>query len=220
MKQFLIAGLVFGLGTAVAAPKKSKKIKKKTESTSSSKSITPPQVVSDGTIHNGLRFSVGTGNKEVKLEGRLGSSTYSDSDTGQARSFSIGYQRIRSASVEFMVELFNTAYEVDSVDFSHTGVEGNLTYGFNDKIYTYGGLGLLNITADDVSSDVDDFYSDFGTGVSLQAALGYKILDKLSAELKYSSAAFTQERSSGDDSTTADFTYTMTGLQASIIGTF
>ena len=215
MKKYLLMAAVLVSGSTYAA--------QTTESDLSQSTF------SNLKVHQGLRVSAGVGSRDYDLKTTLtiGSESGSDtvSESGTSQSLSLGYENINIQRIGFMTELFYTQLDYGDGEISNLGLEISATYGFTDQLYIYGGLNIANL---DGSGKFGEYSKElfenveFDTGLGAQLALGYKITNNLSAELKFkginNSASYTGYM--GNYPVDVDFTLSSSTIGASIIGTF
>ncbi len=224
MRKLLVMSLAFGVGAVYAAPKK--KVKSEKQNSAQVEAKVSQKVNLDPTlIHNGLRLSAGFGNQTIELEVEDDIRRASEDTSATANVFSIGYQKLRNASMEYMVALTRSSYTLDwdltgDADVTHWDIEGNLTYGINTSLYTYGGINIQTIDFNSSDDDVNEAYNDFETGAGFQVALGYQFNKNIAAELKYKGTSFSQTRKSNISGDSYDYTYGNRGTQINLIGTF
>ena len=218
MKKLFMTGLILSVSSmSFASPDKSEEVKAETttqESESTSQTSMKQMNLDQATIHEGFRVSVGQSNQTYEVEAKVKGDRRRAEEDGAATILTVGYQKIKLGSMGYSGILSRLSTKLDQIDFTQIGIEGNLTYGINKGLYTYGGLNISNVSAEGAGSSTENFYDDFGTGAGIQLALGYKFHKNIAGELKYASTSYQQDVNS------VDVELNSRGMQFTLLGTF
>ncbi len=165
---------------------------------------------SSGDTPNGFRISLVKSflDAEVKAtEKSSGESFSSSDDADQKLGIAIGYAKIPTLDIGFTARLLYSTYDSDeSEDPGSLRAEGNITYGFADMIYGFGGFNIHKFTSEGLD--------ELDAGAGLQFGLGAQFTPNLGVDLGY--VVMNNEASRRG----VDLELQMKGLELSLHGTF
>lgn len=192
-----------------------------TSDTTSNIEVKTQASVDQRVVHRGFRISTYTSNMKLEV-----TNTFSYDDDyrtgvnettihGQGTTIQLGYESVRVLAARYSVLASRTIFSAEGSSLYNDTVEGNVTFGLNQKIHFASGLNIGKITL--AKNNNDNAFKDT-IGIGLQTAFTYQFIKNMALEFKMTITSYNEEQDT--ESGTVDRHASVSGGLLGLSGTF